>query len=131
MKYPILAATLLLASAAPAATAMTIDPEERELYDDSIQCMAYFGIMAGLGGDGAEDPKMVESGTKFLAVATVLADEDQTQIQADFDAEMRKFLTIAENSDDPAMVKQVQEISESCTFMETLVDAMVEGGSGS
>ena len=131
MKYPILAAALLLASVAPAATAMTIDPDERELYDDSIQCMAYFGIMAGLGGDGgSEDPKMVESGTKFLAVATVLADEDQAQIQADFDAEMRKFLKIAEHSDDPEMVKRVQDISESCIFMETLVDAMIEGGSG-
>ena len=131
MKYPILAAALLLTGVAPAATAMTIDADERELYDNSIQCMAYFGIMAGLGEGGAEDPKMVASGTKFLAVATVLADNDEAQIQTDFEAEMRKFVKIAENSDNPEIVKQVQDISESCTFMETLVDAMVEGGSGS
>ena len=74
MKYTILAAALLLGAAAPAA-AMTIDADERELYDDSVQCMAFYGIMAGLGGDkDPEDPKAAASGTKFLAVATVLAD---------------------------------------------------------
>lgn len=126
MKYPILAAALLLAGAAPAA-AMTIDPDERELYDDSIQCMAYFGIMAGLGGDGAADPQLVESGTKFLAVATVLADEDDAQVKSDFDAQMAKFQAITKDPENPANIQRVRDIDESCRFMETLVDAMVEG----
>jgi len=130
MKYPILAAALLLAGTAPAANALTIDADERELYDNSIQCMAFFGIMAGLGTDGvAEDPKMVESGTKFLAIATVLADEDEAQIKTDFDAQMNKFARIAKNPDDPEMIKQVKDIDESCQFLETLVDAMLEGSS--
>lgn len=130
MKYPTLATALLLVSTASSATAMTIDADERELYDSSIQCMAYFGIMAGLGSGGeAEDPKMVESGTKFLAIATVLADDDKAQIQTDFDAQMGKFARIAEHPDDPDMIRQVQDIDESCTFLETLVDTMLEGAS--
>lgn len=131
MKYPTLAAALLFAAAAaPAAHAMTIDADERELYDNSIQCMAFFGIMAGLGSEGAaEDPKMVESGTKFLAIATVLADEDDAQIRTDFDAQMNRFARIAEKADDPAMVKEVKDIDENCKFLETLVDAMLEGAS--
>jgi hypothetical protein len=129
MKYPTLAAALLFAAAAPSATAMTIDADERELYDSSIQCMAYFGIMAGLGGDGeAKDPKMAESGTKFLAVATVLADEDEAQIHSDFDKQMAFFQRITAHPDDPEMIKRVNEIDESCKFMETLVDAMLESG---
>lgn len=132
MKYPTLAATLLLAAAAttPAAHAMAIDADERELYDNSIQCMAYFGIMAGLGGEGvAEDPKMVEAGTKFLAVATVLADEDDTQIKTDFDRQMNEFFLIVKNPEDPDNIKRVQDIDENCKFLETLVDAMLEGSS--
>ncbi|MBL8651724.1 MAG: hypothetical protein JNL35_15135 [Sphingopyxis sp.] len=130
MKYPILAAALLLAGTPHAATAMTIDADERELYDNSIQCMAFFGIMAGLGSEGvAEDSKMVESGAKFLAVATVLADEDEAQIKTDFDAQMNKFARITKNPDDPEMIKQVKDIDESCQFLETLVDAMLEGAS--
>ncbi|MGQ2930098.1 MAG: hypothetical protein ACT6Q3_06460 [Sphingopyxis sp.] len=131
MKYPILAAALLLAAAAPTttATAMTIDTDERELYDNSIQCMAFFGIMAGLGTKGDDaDPKMVASGTKFLAIATVLADDDEAQIKTDFDAQIDKFARITKNPEDPDMIKQVQDISESCTFLETLVDAMIESG---
>ncbi len=134
MKYPTLAATLLLAAAAttPAAhaMAMAIDADERELYDNSIQCMAYFGIMAGLGSEGvAEDPKMVEAGTKFLAVATVLADEDDTQIKTDFDRQMNEFFLIVKNPEDPDNIKRVQDIDENCKFLETLVDAMLEGSS--
>jgi hypothetical protein len=132
MKYPTLAATLLLAAAAttPAAHAMAIDADERELYDNSIQCMAYFGIMAGLGSEGvAEDPKMVEAGTKFLAVATVLADEDDTQIKTDFDRQMNEFFLIVKNPEDPDNIKRVQDIDENCKFLETLVDAMLEGSS--
>lgn len=109
---------------------MTIDADERELYDNSIQCMAFFGMMAGLGSEGvAEDPKMVESGTKFFAVATVLADEDEAQIKTDFDAQMNKFARITKNPDDPEMIEQVKDIDESCQFLETLVDAMLEGAS--
>ena len=127
MKYPTRAAALLLAAAAPAAHAMTIDADERELYDNSIQCMAFFGIMAGLGSEGvAEDPKLAESGTKFLAIATVLADEDDAQIKTDFDAQMNRFARIAEKADDPAMIKEVKDIDENCKFLETLVDAMLE-----
>lgn len=131
MKYPILAAALF-AAALPttAAIAMTIDADERELYDDSIQCMAFFGIMAGLGSSGeAEDPKMVESGTKFLAIATVLADEDDAQIKTDFERQMRTFATIAENPEDPDMIQKVKDIDENCKFLETLVDAMLESSS--
>ncbi|MBL0916440.1 MAG: hypothetical protein IBJ13_13300 [Sphingopyxis sp.] len=127
MKYKILAAAL--AFAAVPASAMTIDADERELYDNSIQCMAFFGIMAGLGGDGPEDPKMVESGTKFLAVATVLADEDKAQIQKDFDAEMKNFARLAQNADNPDAIAKVKQIGEDCQFLETLVDAMVDGSS--
>lgn len=127
MKYKILAAAL--AFAAVPASAMTIDADERELYDNSIQCMAYFGIMAGLGGDTPEDPEMAKSGTKFLAVATVLADEDNVQIKKDFDAEMARFGKIAEAPENPANIKAVKEIDESCRFLETLVDAMLEGSS--
>jgi hypothetical protein len=130
MKYPILAAALLAAFTAPSATAMTIDADERELYDDSIQCMAFFGIMAGLGSEGvAEDPKMVESGTKFLAIATVLADEDDTQIKTDFERQMHAFAAIAENAEDPDMIQKVKDIDENCKFLETLVDAMLESSS--
>lgn len=132
MKYPILAAALLLAAAAPTATAtaMTIDADERELYDNSVQCMAFFGILAGLGTKGeAEDPKLVASGTKFLTIATVLADEDEAQIKTDFEAQMNRFARITQNPEDPDMIKQVQDISESCTFLETLVDAMLENSS--
>ncbi|WP_077148466.1 hypothetical protein [Sphingopyxis sp. KK2] len=130
MKYPILAAAMLAAATAPSATAMTIDADERELYDDSIQCMAFFGIMAGLGSEGvAEDPKMVESGTKFLAIATVLADEDDAQIKTDFERQMRAFAAIAENAEDPGMVQKVKDIDENCKFLETLVDAMLESSS--
>lgn len=131
MKYPTLAAALLLAAATtPAAHAMAIDADERELYDNSIQCMAYFGIMAGLGSEGvAEDPKMVEAGTKFLAVATVLADEDDTQIKTDFDRQMNEFFLIVKNPEDPDNIKRVQDIDENCKFLETLVDAMLEGSS--
>lgn len=127
MRYPTLAAALLFAAAAPAATAMTIDADERELYDNSIRCMAFFGILAGFGSDGAEDPKMVESGTKFLAVATVLADEDKDQIGQDFSAEMVRFQKISENPDNPANLQRLNDIDEKCKFLETVVDKMLEG----
>lgn len=131
MKYPIFAAVALaigaamLAGAAPAA-ALTIDADERELYDDSIRCMAFYGIMAGLGGDEPEDPKAAASGTKFLAVATVLADEDKAQIQSDLDGQIAMFGKIAEHPDDPANIEKLRSIKDSCELMETLVDAMLE-----
>ncbi|MBL9071916.1 MAG: hypothetical protein JNM03_18185 [Sphingopyxis sp.] len=129
MKYTILAAALLLGAAAPAA-AMTIDADERELYDDSVQCMAFYGIMAGLGGDkDPEDPKAAASGTKFLAVATVLADEDKDQIQADLNKQIAMFGKLAEQPDNPANLERLREIKDSCEFMETLVDAMIAGSS--
>ncbi len=129
MKYKILAAALLLGAAAPAA-AMTIDADERELYDDSVQCMAFYGIMAGLGGDkDPEDPKAAASGTKFLAVATVLADEDKDQIQADLNKQIAMFGKLAEQPDNPANLERLREIKDSCEFMETLVDAMIAGSS--
>ena len=125
MKYPILFTALSLVSAAPAA-ALAIDADERELYDDSIQCMAYFGIVAGLGGDKAADPKLAAAGTKFLAVATVLADEDKDQIGRDFRAEMAKFQVLTKNPENPDNIQRVRDIDEHCKFMETLVDAMLE-----
>ena len=129
MKYTILAAALLLGAAEPAA-AMTIDADERELYDDSVQCMAFYGIMAGLGGDkDPEDPKAAASGTKFLAVATVLADEDKDQIQADLNKQIAMFGKLAEQPDNPANLERLREIKDSCEFMETLVDAMIAGSS--
>lgn len=125
MKYPTLAAALMLATAAPAA-AMTIDADERELYDDSIRCMAFYGIMAGLSGDEPEDPKAAESGTKFLAVASVLADDDKAQIQADLNKEIAMFGKLAENPEDAANLSKLREIKDNCEFMETLVDAMLK-----
>lgn len=129
MKYQTLAAGLMLAASAPAA-AMTIDADERELYDDSVQCMAFYGIMAGLGGGKEpEDPKAAASGTKFLAVATVLADEDKEQIQADLNKQIALFGKLAERPDDPANIEKLRGIKDSCEFMETLVDAMIDGSS--
>lgn len=130
MKYPILAVALLLAGTAPAASAFTIDEDERELYDSSIQCMAFYGLMAGLGSEGvAEDPDLVKSGTKFLAVATVLADEDEAQLKADFDRQMKRFELLTANPEDPDNIKQVQDIVESCKSLEMVLDAMLESGS--
>lgn len=132
MKYFFLATAAMLAvatSVAAPVAAMTIDEDERELYDDSIQCMAFYGIMAGLGGDKeAEDPKAAASGTKFLAVATVLADEDKDQIQADLNKQIAMFGKLAEQPDNPANIEKLRSIKDSCEFMETLVDAMIAAG---
>ena len=125
MKYPVFAAIALTVATGPAA-AMTIDADERELYDDSIQCMAFYGIMAGLGGDEPENPEAAKSGTKFLAVATVLADEDQAQIQADLNDQIAMFGKIAEHPDNMANIEKLRAIKDNCAFMETLVDAMLE-----
>lgn len=129
MKYSTFTAAFMLVAAAPA-SAMTIDADEREFYDNSVQCMAFYGIMAGLGGDnGPEDPKAAASGTKFLAVATVLADEDKAQIQTDLNAQIAMFGKLAERPDDPANIEKLRSIKDSCEFMETLVDAMIDGSS--
>lgn len=130
MKYPILAAALLFAAAPATAFAMAVDDDERELYDSSIQCMAFYGIMAGLGTEGeAENPEMVKSGTKFLAVATVLADEDDALLKADFEKQMNKFALLTANPDDPDNIRQVKDIVEGCKSLETVIDAMLESGS--
>jgi hypothetical protein len=128
MKKIAWAAALLLAGVVPAAaTAMTIDDDERELYDNSIQCMTYFGIRAGMGGDASGDPALAKSGNKFLAVATVLADEDEAQIDRDFAAQMATFRKITAEPDNPGNIQLLRRIDEHCRQMETLVDAMVEG----
>jgi hypothetical protein len=128
MKYKTLAAAFMVA-AAPA-SAMTIDQDERELYDDSIQCMAFYGIMAKLGdGNEAEDAAALASGTKFLAVATALADEDNAQIQTDLNAQMKMFGELAERPDDAENLAKLSGIKDSCEFLETLVDAMIDGSS--
>lgn len=122
--------TLALAAAfaAPAAHAMTIDADERELYGTSIQCMTYFGILAGLGGDGAPtDAKAAETGTKFLTLATVLADDDREQIGRDFEAEMKRFGLLTADPNDPDKVAKVREIDERCRMYESVVDAAMAG----
>ncbi|MGH6651823.1 MAG: hypothetical protein ACREB7_11910 [Sphingopyxis sp.] len=130
MKYPILAAALLFAAAPATAFAMAVDDDERELYDSSIQCMTFYGLMAGLGSeDGAENPDLAKSGTKFLAVATVLADEDEALLKADFDKQMNKFALLTANPDDPDNIRQIKDIVEGCKSLETVIDAMLESGS--
>lgn len=130
MKYPILAAALLLAGTAPAASAFTIDADERELYDSSVQCMAFYGVMAGMGSEGVEkDPELVKSGTKFLALATVLADDDEAQLKTDFDKQMKRLELLTANPEDPDNIKQVEGIVEDCKALDTVLDAMLESGS--
>ena len=128
MKYQTLAAGLMLAASAPAA-AMTIDADERELYDDSVQCMAFYGIMAGLGG-GKE--RGTERGIADLRARQRVPVGELVQVdvvQADLNKQIALFGKLAERPDDPANIEKLRGIKDSCEFMETLVDAMIEGSS--
>jgi hypothetical protein len=86
--------------------------------------------MAGLGSEGVEkDPDLVKSGTQFLALATVLADDDEVQLKADFDRQMKRLELLTANPEDPDNIKQVEGIVEDCKSLETVLNVMLESGS--
>lgn len=114
-------------AAAPAASAFGVDAEERGLYDLSIKCMAFYGVMANPKDGKAEDEEAAQKGALFMAVATGLADNDEKLVEADFTKVMEDFATKSANGGAPGFEEEITTLISDCTQAETIIrDAMKE-----